>query len=277
MTIAVTGATGHLGGHVLSSLDTRGAAAVALARDPSRLPDRDARAFDYDRPETLEPALSGIDTLLLISGSEIGKRGPQHRAVIDAARAAGVGHVVYTSVLGADASQLFVAPEHRETEAALRESGLPHTLLRNGWYLENYEGGIEGALATGALVGAAGDGRIDAAPRADYAEAAARVLTDPSLQGRTWELAGRPGFTMTELARAVSAATGRDIPYRDLSREEYAATLRDAGLPEGLAGALAETDALTAEGALASGSDDLATLLGRAPTPMQDWVAARLG
>lgn len=277
MTIAVTGATGQLGTLVLAALDARGAEAVALARAPSRIEGRPARVFDYDRPETLAPALDGIDTLMLISGSDVGRRGPQHRAVIDAARAAGVGHVVYTSVLGADESKLFVAPEHRETEAALKDSGLPHTLLRNGWYLENYDGSIEGALATGTLIGAAGEGRIDAATRADYAEAAARVLTDPSLRGRTWEMAGHPGFTMAELAKAISASTGRAVPYRDLPVEDYAAVLRDAGLPDAFAVALAETDALAAKGALATDGDDLATLLGRAPTSMRDWVAARLG
>ena len=279
MTVAITGATGQLGRLTIAKLKTLLPAGqiVALARSPEKADlGVEARTFDYDRPETLAPALAGVERLLLISSSEVGKRAPQHRAVIEAAKAAGVGEIVYTSLLHADRSPLSLAAEHVETEAALAESGIPHTILRNGWYAENYTGSIPTALQHGALIGAAGAGRVSGAARADYAEAAARVLAEGGHAGQTYELAADDAWTLADLAAEVSRQSGRDIPYVDLPEAEYAAALVKAGLPEGLAAAIAGWDAGAAQGALFDDGRALSRLIGRPTTPLADVVRAAL-
>lgn len=279
MTVAITGATGQLGRLTIAKLKTLLPAGqiVALARSPEKADlGVETRAFDYDRPETLAPALAGVERLLLISSSEVGKRAPQHRAVIEAAKAAGVGEIVYTSLLHADRSPLSLAAEHVETEAALAESGIPHTILRNGWYAENYTGSIPTALQHGALIGAAGAGRVSGAARADYAEAAARVLAEGGHAGQTYELAADDAWTLADLAAEVSRQSGRDIPYVDLSEADYAAALVKAGLPEGLAAAIAGWDAGAAQGALFDDGRALSGLIGRPTTPLADVVRAAL-
>ncbi len=278
MTIAVTGASGQLGRATIEILRDKGAPVIGLARaletvDTLGVP---LRAADYDRPETLEPALAGIETLLLVSGNEIGSRLRQHRAVIDAAKAAGLRWIVYTSLLRADRSPLSLAPEHFATEQALAASGIPHTILRNGWYVENYTASIPGALAGGAFLGAAGSGRISAAARADYAAAAAAVLTGEGHVGATYELAGDTAFTLTDLAAEISRQTGRDIPYRDLSEPDYAAALAGFGLPEPVAHAYASFDAAAARDALFDDGGQLSRLIGRPTTPLATSVAAAL-
>lgn len=279
MTVAITGATGQLGRLTIAKLKTLLPAGqiVALARSPEKADlGVETRAFDYDRPETLAPALAGVERLLLISSSEVGKRAPQHRAVIEAAKAAGVGEIVYTSLLHADRSPLSLAAEHVETEAALAESGIPHTILRNGWYAENYTGSIPTALQHGALIGAAGAGRVSGAARADYAEAAARVLAEGGHAGQTYELAADDAWTLADLAAEISRQSGRDIPYVDLPEAEYAAALVKAGLPEGLAAAIAGWDAGAAQGALFDDGRALSRLIGRPTTPLADVVRAAL-
>ncbi|MBY0137430.1 SDR family oxidoreductase [Paracoccus yeei] len=279
MTVAITGATGQLGRLTIAKLKTvlPENQIVALARSPEKADlGVETRAFDYDRPETLAPALAGVERLLLISSSEVGKRAPQHRAVIEAAKAAGVGEIVYTSLLHADRSPLSLAAEHVETEAALAESGIPHTILRNGWYAENYTGSIPSALQHGALIGAAGAGRVSGAARADYAEAAARVLAEGGHAGQTYELAADDAWTLADLAAEISRQSGRDIPYVDLPEAEYAAALVKAGLPEGLAAAIAGWDAGAAQGALFDDSRALSGLIGRPTTPLADVVRAAL-
>lgn len=279
MTVAITGATGQLGRLTIAKLKTLLPAGqiVALARSPEKADlGVETRAFDYDRPETLAPALAGVERLLLISSSEVGKRAPQHRAVIEAAKAAGVGEIVYTSLLHADRSPLSLAAEHVETEAALAESGIPHTILRNGWYAENYTGSIPTALQHGALIGAAGAGRVSGAARADYAEAAARVLAEGGHAGQTYELAADDAWTLADLAAEISRQSGHDIPYVDLPEAEYAAALVKAGLPEGLAAAIAGWDAGAAQGALFDDGRALSRLIGRPTTPLADVVRAAL-
>lgn len=280
MTIAITGATGQLGRLTIAALKTRLPAAeiVALARNPEKAADLavPTRAFDYARPDMLAPALAGIDKLLLISGNEIGSRATQHRAVIAAAKAAGVGEIVYTSLLHADRTPLDLAPEHVETEAMLAASAIPHTILRNGWYAENYTGAIPAALAHGTLIGSAGTGRISGAARADYAEAAAVVLTEDGHRGQSYELAGDEAWTLADLAAELSQQSGHDIPYRDLSQADYAAALIGAGLPEGLAQAIAGWDADAAKDALFDDSRVLSRLIGRPTTPLADVVRAAL-
>jgi NAD(P)H dehydrogenase (quinone) len=277
MIIAVTGATGQLGRCVVEKLKTEVPAAdiVALARSPSRAADLGvaAREADYDRPETLDRALAGVDTLLLISADEIGRRAAKHRNVIRAAKRAGVGRVVYTSLLHADASPLSLAAGHLETEADLKASGLPSTILRNGWYTENYTGSVPGAVAGGALLGSAGGGKISSAPRADYAEAAAAALTGDGHEGKTYELAGDEAYTLAELAAEISRRAGKAIPYKDLPEADYAAALKGSGLPDGLARAIASWDVGAANGALFDDGHQLSKLIGRPTTPLAVSVA----
>jgi len=280
MTIAITGATGQLGRLVLDSLKNRVPAAdlVALVRSPGKAADLGvaAREADYDRPETLDRALAGVRTLLLISGPVVGVRVAQHRNVIEAAKQAGVTRVVYTSALHADSSPLDVAPDHRATEAHLKASGVPYTILRNGWYTENYTGSIPGALNAGAFIGSAGDARISSATRADYAEAAAAVLAGGGHEGRTYELAGDEAWTLSDLAAEISRQTGRTIPYTNLPAAEYAKVLASVGLPEGLARAIAGWDVAAAQGALFDDSRQLSRLIGRPTTPLSVAVADAL-
>lgn len=280
MTIAVTGSTGQLGRLVIEALRARvpEGEIVALARDPGKGADLGVtvRAADYSLPETLPLALQGVETLVLVSSSEVGQRAVQHRNVIAAAKAAGVGRIIYTSLLRADTSPLSLAGEHLDTEAALKASGLRYTILRNGWYTENYTGSIAAALSHGAFVGSAGEGRISAAARQDYALAAAVVATTGGHDGKTYELAGDESFTLADLAAEVSRQTGRDIPYKNLSEAEYSGILTAVGLPAGLAAAIAGWDVGASQGALFHDGGDLAALLGRRSTPFRDTVAAAL-
>lgn len=280
MTIGITGATGQLGRLIVAALKAKHPPAdiVALVRSPEKAADLgvEVRKAHYDDPATLDAALAGVNTLLLISASEVGRRVPQHRNVIQAAKKAGVQRIVYTSLLHAETSPLSLATEHRETEAMLAASGIPHTILRNGWYTENYTGTISGALAGGALIGAAGDGRISSAARADYADAAVAVLTSDGHAGRLYELAGDDAYTLTDLAAEISKQTGRTIPYRNLSESDYASTLTGFGLAPELAGAVAGWDAAAAEDALFDDSRQLSALIGRPTTPLSAAVEAAL-
>jgi len=279
MTIAVTGATGQLGRLVISKLkDKTEEPVIALARSPEKAADlgTEARAFDYDQPDALAAALDGVDTLLLISASEIGKRVPQHKAVIDAAKAAGVSRIVYTSVLHADTSTLSLAGEHRETEALLAASGLPTTLLRNGWYTENYAASIPSAVEHGAFVGSAGAGKIASAAREDYADAAVAVLTSEGHAGKTYELAGDTAYTLTDLAAELTSQTGKTIPYADMPEADYAGVLTGAGFPAPVAEAFAGFDTAAKGGALFDDGKQLSALIGHPTTPMSKTVAATL-
>ncbi|WP_420138537.1 SDR family oxidoreductase [Sphingomonas sp.] len=280
MTIAVTGASGHLGRLALKSFAARapgapGARPIALARDPAKLsdPSVETRSFDYDRPDALAVSLAGVETLVLISSSEVGKRIAQHRAVIAAAKAAGVGRILYTSLLHADVSPLSLAQEHLATEADLAASGLRFTILRNGWYSENYVGSIHAALHHGALIGSAGEGRISSAARADYADALAVVAAGDAHDGKTYELAGDTAWKMADLAAEISHQAGRDIPYRNLPEQDYAAVLISAGLPEGLAHAVAGWDAGAAKDALFDDGHQLSSLIGHPTTSLSVTVA----
>ncbi|WP_423147995.1 SDR family oxidoreductase [Rubrolithibacter danxiaensis] len=280
MKIAITGATGQLGRLVVNKLKEKLLAenSVALVRSPEKAADLgvEVRKADYDHPETLEPALNGIDTLFLISASEVGKRIVQHKNIIEAAKRAGTKWIIYTSLLHADKSSLSLAEEHLATETALKEAGISFTLLRNGWYTENYTGSIAGALAGGAFVGSAGDGKIASAARVDYAEAAVAVLIREGQQGKIYELAGDTAYTLSDLAAEISRQTGKDIPYKNLSETEYAATLTGFGLPQGLAQAIASWDVSASKGDLFDDSHQLSSLIGRPTTPLATVVANAL-
>ncbi|GAA0464612.1 NAD(P)-dependent oxidoreductase [Actinoplanes capillaceus] len=282
MTIAVTGATGHLGRLVVGALIARGADPgdiVATVRDTAKAAGLAAlgvqvREADYDRPETLAGAFAGVGRLLLISGNAIGQRVPQHTAVVEAAKAAGVGFLAYTSILRADTSPLGLAPEHLATERVVAASGIPFALLRNGWYVENYAASFGPAVEHGALLGSAGEGRIAAATRADFAEAAAVVL----LRGEAGvhELAGDQPFTMAELAAEVARQTGAPVAYRDLPPDGYRAALVTAGLPGQFADLLADTDVKIRDGHLDDTTGTLSRLIGRPTTPLAEAVATAL-
>lgn len=277
MTIVVTGATGHLGRHVVESLLARGVPAtdiVGVGRHTEKITDLGVtvRKAAYEDFDALKTAFAGADAVLLISGSEVGKRVEQHRNAIQAAKEVGAGRILYTSIPQADTTEMKLAAEHQATERLLAESGLPYTLLRNSWYIENYP--IAQAVEHG-LFGAAGDGRISASPRADYAEAAAAALVGEGHDGKVYELGGE-SFTMTELAAEISRQTGRDVTYTDLGREKYAEFLVGVGLDATHAAVLADADAAASRGALYVPRTDLEHLLGRPATPLAESVAAAL-
>lgn len=283
--VFVTGASGQLGRLVVAELLRRVPAAriVAGVRKAESQAAHDLSALgitvriaDYARPETLAEAFEGVDRLLLISSSEVGQRVPQHRNVIAAASRAGIGLIAYTSLLRADTSPLGLAGEHRATEAILAESGVPAVILRNGWYTENYTASLPAALAHGVMLGSAGAGRIASAARADYAEAAAAVLTAEAAGGRVYELAGDEAYTLDAFAAAAAQASGRPIRYQDLPAPEYRAALLAAGLPDGVASLLADSDAGAAQGALFDDGHALRTLIGRPTTPLASVIATAL-
>ena len=281
--IIVTGASGQLGRLVIEVLlkILPASEIVAAVRNPEKVADLAARGVevrqaDYDQPASLASAFKGADKLLLISASEVGRRVPQHRAVIDAAKAAGIGLLAYTSILHADTSPLPLAAEHKETESLIRASGLPAVILRNSWYTENYLAGIPAALQYGVLLGSAGAGKIASAARADYAEAAAAVLTQVNQAGRIYELAGDEAYTLDELAGEIAQQSGKAVAYQNLPESEFKAALLGAGLPDGLATLLAESDVGAALGRLFDDSRQLSQLIGRPTTPLAELVRRAL-
>jgi NAD(P)H dehydrogenase (quinone) len=276
MTILVTGATGHLGRLAVGALLDRGVAPadiVAGARTPEKAADLAAKGvrvveLDYDRPETVTAALVGVDRVLLVSASEVGRRVPQHRAVIDAAKAAGVAKLVYTSAPFATTSALVVNPEHKETEQLIAASGIPAVIVRNNWYHENYTGAAQQAARSGVLPGSAHDGRVASASRRDYAEGAVVALLANGNEGAVLELAGDVAWTRDELAAAITEVTGSPVAVADLSTDEHAAALKEAGLDDGTVGLVTLLDADIARGDLAFTDGTLAGLLGRPTTPL---------
>ena len=278
--IVVTGASGQLGRLVIHSLLKRVPASqiVAAVRNPTRVADLaqlgvQVRQADYSQPDSLIGAFAGAQKVLLISSSEVGQRVAQHAAVIAAAKQAGVALLAYTSLLHADSSPLGLAAEHQQTEQLIRDSGLAHVILRNGWYTENYLAAIPAALAHGVLLGSAGEGRIASAARADYAEAAAVVLTTPQRSGALYELAGDEAYTLAQLAEEVARVSGQHVVYQDLPEADYRAALLGAGLPEGVASLLADSDKGASQGGLFDDSHQLSTLIARPTTAWRSLVA----
>ena len=281
--IAVTGATGQLGQLVINELLATHNAQdlVAIVRNPAKAQALvqkgvQVREADYGNSAALAQALQGVEKLLLISSSEVGQRAPQHRNIINAAKSAGVQLIAYTSLLHADTSPLGLRAEHIETENDLAQSGIPFVLLRNGWYSENYLASVPAALEHGAFIGSAGDGKIASASRQDYAAAAAKVLSLDNQAGKVYELAGDEAWTLTELAEKLSALTGKSVVYQNLSEADFAAALQNAGLPEGFARLLADSDVGASKGGLYDDSHQLSRLIGRPTTSIDDSLKASL-
>ena len=285
MTILVTAAGGQLGHLVVDALLRRGVAPgdiVAGARTVSKAADLVERGIrvlplDYTAPASVAAALEGVDSVLLISGSEPGKRYEGHLNVIEAAKAAGVGKLVYTSVAHADTADFVLAPEHKATEEALAASGVPAVVLRNNWYTENYLPDALRAAETGAITASVGDATVAAASRADYAEAAAVVLIEDGHLGRTYELSGDTAVTYADIAAAAAEAVGRDVVYTPITRAQLEAGLAGAGLDAGTIGFVAAMEDGIARGVLSDADPTLARLIGRATTPIADALREAVG
>lgn len=280
MSIVVTGATGPLGHHVVESLLERGvdpSEVVATGRSVEKLADLADRGvrverLDFDQVPDSVPWLGAGDVVLLVSGNEIGQRVPQHTAVVELAQRSGAARIVYTSAPAADDTTLVVAPEHAATEQVIRASGLPFTFLRNGWYTENYLPTYDQARATGVVAGSAGDGRIASAPRADFAEAAAVVLSTEGHDNAVYELSGDVAWDFDELASVLTDVLGREVSYQRLTPEEHRQALLGAGLDEGTAGFVVALDGNAADGLLGVTTGELAQLLGRPTVPLAETV-----
>ncbi len=281
--IAITGATGLLGQQVVESLLQTVPAnqIVAFARDVKKgatLSQKGVlvRQADYNDKASLITALQGVDKLLLISSSDVGKRTVQHRNVIEAAKSADVQFIAYTSILHADRSPLSLHVEHVETEKMLADSGLSYTLLRNGWYTENYLASVPAALEHGIFLGAAGDGKIASATRADYALAAARVISEEGHIGKVYELAGDEAWTLEQLAKELTKQSGKQVIYNNLSQADFVAALKTAGLPDKLSNMLADSDIGASKGGLFDDSHTLSKLIGRPTTTLAESIKAIL-
>ncbi|WP_406689541.1 SDR family oxidoreductase [Saccharopolyspora sp. ID03-671] len=283
MSIVVTGATGNLGSLVVEGLLRKVPAdeVAVVVRDASKAAALAARGVelriaDYDTPDTFSEAFNDGDVVLLISSPDAGRRIPQHRAVIDAAKETGVARIVYTGVLGGPNADFVLADDHKATEQAILDSGLTWTFLRNGWYSENYTGQIPTQLEHG-VVGSAGDGKVGSATRQDYAEAAIAVLTESGHDNRSYELSGDQAWTLSEYAAELSRQSGKTVTYSDVPPETLKGILTGAGVPDGFADILVDVDvSAIAKGLLQGGTGDLARLIGRPTTPIADTIAAAL-
>ncbi|HEY4268371.1 MAG TPA: SDR family oxidoreductase [Galbitalea sp.] len=282
--ILVTGATGSLGHLIVEALLRDGVAAADITaggRNLAKLDDLAARGvhavrFDYADPESLASGLRGQDILMLVSASEPGNRVALHKAAIDAAVGAGVSRIVYTSAPRATTSALVLAPDHKATEELILASGIPATILRNGWYTENYVGTANQAKETGTVVASVGDGRVASASRVDYADAAAAAIVGDGHEGKTYELGGDIAWNFDDLAAAIGQAIGRDVKYTPVTADEHLAALKAAGLDDGTAGFVVALEGNTRDGLLAETSGDLARLIGRPTTPLADGLASAL-
>ncbi|HEO9718349.1 TPA: SDR family oxidoreductase [Morganella morganii subsp. morganii] len=281
--IAITGATGLLGQHVIENLlqTVPAGQIVAIVRNPAKGASLSrkgisVRQADYNDEASLIRALQGVEKLLLISSSEIGQRVTQHRNVINAAKSANVKFIAYTSLLHADTSPLSLHTEHVETEKMLADSGILYTLLRNGWYTENYLASVPAALEHGVFIGAAGDGKIASAARADYAAVAARVISEDGHAGKVYELAGDEAWTLSHLAKELTEQSGKSVVYQNLSQADFVATLKNAGLPDELSEMLADSDIGASEGGLFDDSHTLSKLIGRPTTTLAESIKSIL-
>ncbi len=276
MKIAITGATGQLGQLVVNGLLEKGTSikVIAVVRDEKKaLPlakhGAEIRVAGYGDPAALKAAFSGVDKLLLISSSELGQRIEQHKNVINAAKAAGVKHIVYTSAPRATTTTLIVAPEHKATEENILQSGMEYTILRNNWYTENYKNIVETARKTGAIVAAVGAGRVASATRVDFAAGAVAVLLGTGHEGKIYELGGDYAWDYNELAETIGEIIEKPVAYKSVDAGTLIGILKGAGLEEGIAGFIAALDGNFAEGALSEVTGELSKLIGRPTTSLR--------
>ena len=285
MTILVTAASGHFGPLVVESLLARGADPadiVASARDTSKLEELAARGIrtvelDYARPETIAPALEGVDTVLLVSGSEPGSRFTGHQNVIDAAKSAGITKLVYTSAPKATTADYALGADHRATEEAIAASGVPAVIVRHNWYTENYTADVSRTASTGVIAASVADGRVASATRADYADGDAVVLLEDGHVGQVYEFGGDVAWDYTELVAAAAEVVGRDVTYQSLSTAEHVAMLEGFGLDAGTAAFVAGIDSAIRDGVLGDTDGTLSRLIGRPTTPLVDGLRAAVG
>jgi NAD(P)H dehydrogenase (quinone) len=276
MTILITGATGHLGTLVIDSLLAKGVPAEQIragARRPQLVTAVPAVHLDYEDPSSVAAAMEGVERVLLISASVPGNRAALHKTVIDAAAAAGVKQLVYTSAPAATTSALILAPEHKATEELIAASGVPATILRNGWYTENYLSTLEQAK-NGEIVTSAGEGQVSSASRKDYADAAATVLTELGHEGKLYELSGDTAWNFDEFAAVASGILGTPVVHRSVSPDEHAALLAGFGLDEGTVAFLVGLDGNIRDGLLGHTPGDLSRLIGRPTTPLAEGLAS---
>lgn len=278
--VLVTGATGQLGALIVKHLlqELPAASVVAGGRNAAKAPAGvEFRHLDYNEPASIVAALQGITRVVLVSGSEVGKRVPQHKAVIDAAARAGVRLLGYTSILQAATNPFLLAAEHRGTEQVLAAGNVPYIRLRNGWYSENYAGMAAIAIQSGVIQSASGQARFSTASRDDYAAgAAALILRDDHQPGQAYELAGSTSFTKYQYAELLSRKSGRKVVVQDLTEGMYAAALMQAGVPEVFAKIVADYDAKSADGWLFDDSRALERAIGRPTTPLEQTLDAAL-
>jgi NAD(P)H dehydrogenase (quinone) len=283
-TLLVTGAAGHLGrrviAHLVESLHVSPGHIVAATRSPEKLADLAARGIevrrlDFDDPGTLGSALVGVDRMLLVSTDALdrpGRRLEQHQAAIEAARRAGVKHVVYTSMPNPESSLVLFAPDHLGTEQALAASGLGWTILRNNWYMENLFMALPAALASGQWHTAAADGRVGYVAREDCARVAAAVLAAEAGAGERYDVTGPESFTVEQIAAAVREITGRPLAVVPVNDEQLQQGLLAAGIPPFLAPLLVSFDANIRAGKLDVVSDTVARLTGKAPQTLRAFL-----
>ncbi|WP_041542859.1 NmrA family NAD(P)-binding protein [Catenulispora acidiphila] len=280
----VTAATGQLGQlvvrHLLHRVDADQIAVVVRNASRATHPAEhgiEVRVADYDDPASLAGAFGAGDRVLLISGNQFGARLTQHANVIAAAKSSGIAQLAYTSILGGPSANFPVADDHHVTEQALLESGLPFTLLRNGWYTENYTSQLTAALHHGAVVGAAAPAsRLATAARADYAEAAAVVLVGAGHENNVYELSGDTAWSLEEYAAEISRQTASTVPYRQLPPADYEDFLAGLGLPTPMLSVFTATEAAIDRGELADTGGDLRRLIGRPTTTLAESIAAEL-
>ncbi|MEH7097729.1 SDR family oxidoreductase [Neobacillus vireti] len=277
MKLLVTGATGKLGTKVVDTL-LKAIPASELAvsvRNPEKaegLRNRgvEVRQGDFDQPETLDQAFTGIDRLLIISADGDNEtRIRQHTDAVQAAERAGVKFIAYTSLANATESKNLMAPPHVATEAAIIKTGIPYSFLRNNWYLENEMGSIQGALAGAPWVTSAGEGKVGWALQQDYADAAAAVLLGNGHENSVYELSG-PLLTQAELASELGAVLGKEIPVQQVSDEKYAEIMKGLGLPDFVIPIVVGIQESIRNGSLDVESNDFEKVLGRPVTPIKE-------
>ncbi|MDF2389207.1 SDR family oxidoreductase [Nostoc ellipsosporum NOK] len=286
-TLLVTGASGKLGravvNHLLDTFNVPAERIIATTRTPANLGDLAARGVtvrqaDFDDAASMAKAFKGADRLLVISTDELaiqGKRREQQVAAVTAASKAGVAHLLYTSLPNPEpGSAVLFAPDHYDTEQAIKASGVPYTIFRNGWYAENLFMSAPQILASGRWYSSAGEGRISYCARDDMAAAIAGGLASGASESKTYTLTGPQAYTTAEVAALITEVTGKPIEVVQLSDEALTEGIKAAGLPEPIARVLVSFDTAARAGDLGMVTDAVEKLSGRKPTTLKQFLEA---